>query len=155
MNSFALGKIATRFYSASITEVGTSLTKLAITTLISNKMCSNKIVIQTMLMLVHISGLEACKNCTKLDSPYVWKVPFPVKKIIAQFTGIQMNARNSIIGSHAPMPLAPSGLDLLLYLVIEFSLILISSKFVRNEKIGASGKVFANIAMKPNYVIPS
>jgi hypothetical protein len=82
-------------------------------------------------------------------------VPLPVKKIIAQFTGIQMNARNSMIGSHAPIPLDPSGLDRLLYFIIELSFILISSKFVMNEKIGARGKVLANIEMKPNYVIPS
>ena len=67
MNSFALGKIAIRFYSASITEDGTSLIKLAITTLISNKMCSNKIVIQTMLKLVHLSGLSSCKYFSILD----------------------------------------------------------------------------------------
>ena len=74
---------------------------------------------------------------------------------MAQLTGIQINARNSIVPSHFPIPLAPWHYNLLLYCVIAFILIFISSKLVKILNRLAIASVLANKVIIPNCRIPS
>lgn len=74
-----------------------------------------------------------------------------MKNIIAQLIGILTSVRNYMISiQEEPIPLAPSGTNLRLKEHIASSLILISTKFVKNENRGASGSGFENIVIYPN-----